>query len=132
MVVHLGIHGWPLVFSKEGVPPTVLDWLTFFCNDRADLYRHSRLLMLKEKLIKHDPPSTGRKNGSAKLKVDLDKVQEFILEKRRRQIEKANEPVSVLKSSKKSIASAGKRVSFSDVIIFSFISKLSLNLLFTI
>jgi hypothetical protein len=42
MVAHLGIHGWQLLYTPEGLPRNTIQWMTMFCKERlcADfLYR---------------------------------------------------------------------------------------------
>lgn len=43
-IVHLGIHGWPLVFTPESLPPSTQQWLSVHCKERLvlDLYWHDR------------------------------------------------------------------------------------------
>lgn len=46
LVVHLGVHGWQLAFTPEGLPSTTEHWMTMFCKERLiiDRYWRERLL----------------------------------------------------------------------------------------
>lgn len=46
LVIHLGIHGWQLAFTPEGLPTTTQQWMTMFCKERLliDRYWRERLL----------------------------------------------------------------------------------------
>ncbi|KAI8833666.1 hypothetical protein BJ741DRAFT_666449 [Chytriomyces cf. hyalinus JEL632] len=41
-VAHLGICGWPLIFTDMGVPQEVLDWLSLYSPAQAKSVRHLR------------------------------------------------------------------------------------------
>ena len=34
MVVHLGVHGWQLAFTPDGLPPSAKAWMNLFCKER--------------------------------------------------------------------------------------------------
>jgi len=44
MVVHVGIYGWQLAFTPEGLPTTTQHWMGLFCKERlcVDLHRHQQ------------------------------------------------------------------------------------------
>lgn len=46
MVLHLGIRGWQLAFTPEGLPPATQQWMNYFCKERliTDLYSNDVLL----------------------------------------------------------------------------------------
>jgi tubulin polyglutamylase complex subunit 2 len=46
LVIHLGVHGWQLAFTSEGLPSTTEHWMTMFCKERLiiDRYWRERLL----------------------------------------------------------------------------------------
>lgn len=46
LVIHLGVHGWQLAFTPEGLPNTTEHWMTLFCKERLiiDRYWRERLL----------------------------------------------------------------------------------------
>ena len=45
MIMHLGILGWPLIFTPEGIPPTTYQWMCIHCKERLilDLYWQKKL-----------------------------------------------------------------------------------------
>jgi hypothetical protein len=51
MVIHVGIHGWQLAFTPEGVPPVTQQWMGLFCKERliVDKYWRDRLLYAPNK-----------------------------------------------------------------------------------
>ncbi|KAI9342905.1 hypothetical protein BDR26DRAFT_1006569, partial [Obelidium mucronatum] len=46
-VLHLGIRGWPILYTDEGVPQEVLDWLAFYSPGHTKLMRSIRAVRLK-------------------------------------------------------------------------------------
>ena len=48
LVIHLGVHGWQLAFTAEGLPSTTEHWMTMFCKERLiiDRYWRERLLRI--------------------------------------------------------------------------------------
>ncbi|ORY53143.1 hypothetical protein BCR33DRAFT_845361 [Rhizoclosmatium globosum] len=45
-VIHLGIRGWHILFTDQGVPQEVLDWLNFYTPTHAKLMRELRAASL--------------------------------------------------------------------------------------
>lgn len=46
LVIHLGIHGWQLAFTPEGLPTTTQQWMTMFCKERLVIDRYWREKLL--------------------------------------------------------------------------------------
>lgn len=40
LVSHLGIYGWHMVFTEEGLPEVTQQWMEFFCRERLIIDRH--------------------------------------------------------------------------------------------
>lgn len=49
LVVHLGVHGWQLAFTPEGLHSTTQQWMGIFCKERLIVDKHwrERLLAMK-------------------------------------------------------------------------------------
>mmetsp|Transcript_2419 Transcript_2419/g.3788 ORF Transcript_2419/g.3788 Transcript_2419/m.3788 type:complete len:267 (-) Transcript_2419:4016-4816(-) len=47
LIIHLGIHGWQLAFTPEGLPTTAQHWMGMFCKERLiiDRYWRERLIL---------------------------------------------------------------------------------------
>jgi hypothetical protein len=46
MVTHLGIRGWQLAFTPEGLPPETQQWMNIFCKERLITDLHSQAALL--------------------------------------------------------------------------------------
>jgi tubulin polyglutamylase complex subunit 2 len=56
MIMHLGILGWPLIFTPGGVPPTTYQWMCIHCKERLILDLHWQKML---------HPVLGKITGSA-------------------------------------------------------------------
>ncbi|KAJ3078520.1 Tubulin polyglutamylase complex subunit 2, partial [Rhizoclosmatium hyalinum] len=65
-VIHLGIRGWHILFTDQGVPQEVLDWLNFYTPTHAKLMRELRAASLYgEKLSEADVTGTTAATAAA-------------------------------------------------------------------
>jgi len=58
MVVHLGIVGWPLAFTPEGLSPVTTQWMNIYCKERLILDLHWQKKVQSPPVIV-SPPITG-------------------------------------------------------------------------
>ena len=42
MIVHVGIEGWHLAFTPEGLPPACKQWMGLFCKERLTIDMHQK------------------------------------------------------------------------------------------
>jgi len=37
MIMHVGVHGWQLAFTPEGLSPLTQQWMMLFCRERLTM-----------------------------------------------------------------------------------------------